>query len=124
MALELTQALARLRVPHSHRIVAAAAHDARAVSAQCHRVTVSLWPSSVRKHSPDCASHTRTVLSSLPLTMRVPSPLNATDLTKLLWPSSVRKHSPDGGASHTREVYCTWLHSSVSLRASSHVAST
>ena len=58
-------------------------------------------PSTTRTHSPDDASHTRTVLSSDPDTMRDPSGENDTDHTPSVCPSSgPNTHSPDD-ASHT-----------------------
>ena len=86
----LADGLAGVGVPHPHRVVAAAGDDALAVGAKRHaghRVRCGRsaaapmgWPVS--------ASHSRTVLSSLPETMRVPSGLNATLYTVPVWPVS------------------------------------
>ena len=60
-------------------------------------------PVTTRTHCPDTASHTRTVLSSDPDTMRAPSGENDTDFTASVCPSSgPSTHSPDT-ASHTRK---------------------
>ena len=82
--------LAGGRVPQPHRLVVAAGDDAVAVGAERHavhragvagqRLRRSGWPVS--------ASHSRTVLSSLPETMRLPSGLNATLVTASVWPVS------------------------------------
>ena len=75
--------LAGVGVPHLHRLVPAAGDDALAVGAERHAEHLAgvagerqadRWPVS--------ASHTLTVLSPLPETMRVPSGLNATLLTR------------------------------------------
>ena len=53
---------------------------------------------------PDTASHTRTLSSSDPDTMRDPSGENDTEVTPEVWPSSgPNTHSPDD-ASHTRTL--------------------
>ena len=76
----LADGLAGGRVPHPHRVVGTAGDDPRAVGAERHARTprpvcpVSGWPTG----RPVAASHTRTVLSALPETIRVPSGLNAT----------------------------------------------
>ena len=53
---------------------------------------------------PVSASHTRTVLSPLPETMRVPSGLNATAITASVWPVSGGPIGWPVAASHTRTV--------------------
>ena len=76
----LADGLAGVGVPQPHGVVAAAGGDARAVGAERHAVhrrpvwPVSGWPTGW----PVSASHSRTVSSSLPEAMRVPSGLNAT----------------------------------------------
>ena len=57
-------------------------------------VTPWSWPWRVRRASPVCASHTRTVSSPLPDTMHFPSGLYATDETALTWPWKVWRHDP------------------------------
>ena len=57
--------------------------------------TQSVCPSSgPNTHSPDTASHTRTVLSSDPDTMRDPSGENDTDVTEEVCPVIFRRHAP------------------------------
>ncbi len=70
-----------VRVPHFHRLVPAAAGDALAVRAEGHADDTLVWPLRESVSLPVCASQTFTVLSSLPLAMRLPSGLKATLLT-------------------------------------------
>ena len=76
----LADGLAGGGVPQPHRLVGAAGGDAGAVGAERHAASprpvwpVSGWPMGW----PVAASHSRTVLSSLPEARRVPSGLNAT----------------------------------------------
>ena len=58
------------RVPHPHRAVKRPAHDARAIGRETGRKTGRSWPRSTRTSAPLAASHTRTVVSKDPLTMR------------------------------------------------------
>ena len=77
--LEGEDLLARRRVPHLRRPVLAAGDDALAVGAERHaRTRTSVCPLRVRTSWPVAASHTFTVSSPLPVTMRLPSGLNAT----------------------------------------------
>ena len=93
-------------VPHPHRLVAAAGGDAVAVGAERHaasprcRVPVRGWPMGW----PVSASHTRTVLSSLPEAMRVPSGLNATLVHRAGVPGEGWPTGWPVSASHTRTV--------------------
>ena len=71
--------LAGGRVPHSHRSVATAGGDPGAVGAERHTDhPVSVAGERLADRWPVAASHTRTVPSSLPEAIRVPSGLNAT----------------------------------------------
>jgi hypothetical protein len=56
-------------------------------------VTQSVWPSSVRSHSPVVASQSRTVLSIEADASRVPSVEKATDVTLPRWPTSICRHA-------------------------------
>ena len=68
-----------LRIPHLHRLVPTAGEDACWPSGlKATLLTASVCPLRVRTSWPVCASHTFTVLSSLPLTRRLPSGLKAT----------------------------------------------
>jgi len=79
--------------PHSHRGITATA-DSSAITAPRHRSHIRGVPSRVWMHSPLDTSHTLTVLSSLPLQIRVPSLLHDTAVTSRECPSRVRMHSP------------------------------
>ena len=72
--------LAGVGVPQPHRVVVTAGDDALAVGAERHAVHRVRCGRSAAGRSgwPVAASHSRTVLSSLPETMRLPSGLNAT----------------------------------------------
>ena len=61
------------------------------------------WPSSVLRHDPVAASHSRTVLSWDADATSWPYGEKATALTTLEWPSSVLRHDPVA-ASHSRTV--------------------
>ena len=79
---EVEQGVARPRVPHLRRLVLTAGDDPRAVGAERHaRSPQSVCPLRSSKGVPVRASHTFAVPSSLPVTIRVPSGLNATLLT-------------------------------------------
>ena len=56
--------------------------------------TLSVWPSSTRRHRPLATSHSRTVLSAAPESACRPSGLQATLQTLSVWPSSTRRHRP------------------------------
>ena len=75
--------LAGGRVPQPHRVVVAAGGDARAVGAERHAVHRARCGRSAAAPTgwPVAASHSRTVLSSLPEASRLPSGLNATLIT-------------------------------------------
>ena len=75
---ELLLLLPRLGIPDPDRLVAAPAHHARAVPGKRHRGDPPLWPLSSCCCCPVSASQIRTVLSSLPLTTRLPSRENDT----------------------------------------------
>ena len=82
--------LAGVGVPHPHRPVVAAGDDAVPVRAERHTATPRRCGRSAAAPIgwPVAASHTRTVLSALPETMRCPSGLNATLITAPVWPVS------------------------------------
>src|SRR6478736_7592804 len=67
-------------------------------------LAVSLSHNRVHHFAGSDAGHNRTVLSSLPETMRPPSGLNATLLTGPVWPVSGAPISRPVPASHTRTV--------------------
>ena len=68
-------------------------------------ITAPVWPVSGAPIGwPVSASHSRTVLSSLPETMRVPSGLNATLATAPVWPVSGAPIGWPVSASHSRTV--------------------
>ena len=76
----IAEGLAGVGVPQPHRVVGAAGGDALAVGAERHaehRVGVA-GQRAAPIGWPVAASHSRTVLSSLPEAMRLPSGLNAT----------------------------------------------
>jgi hypothetical protein len=66
-------------------------------------LTSKEWPSSVLRHVPVAASHSRTVLSRDADATSCPSGEKATALTSEEWPSSVLRHVPVA-ASHSRTV--------------------
>ena len=103
VALERERFLAAGRVPHLQRLVPAAAGDPLAVGLKATLVTQSVCPLSVSISWPLAASHTFTVLSALPLTIRLPSGLKATLITASVWPLSVSISWPLV-ASHTFSV--------------------
>ena len=75
----LADGLAGVRVPHPHRLVDAAGDDALPVGAERHAAhPVRVAGERLADGSAGAASHSRTVLSELPETIRVPSGLNAT----------------------------------------------
>ena len=87
----LADGLAGGRVPQPHRVVlrTAAGDDAVPVGAKRHTRHGARVAGQRRAEGwPVSASHTRTVLSRLPETMRLPSGLNATLVTTLVWPVS------------------------------------
>ena len=91
--------------PTPDRRVVTAGDDALAVRAERHSITGSVWPvSGAPMGCPVAASHTRTVRSQLPETMRVPSGLNATLFTQSVWPVSGGPIGRPVAASHTRTV--------------------
>ena len=81
MALEGADQLPARRLPQLERLVVAAREHARAVGRERDRGTPPECPSKVRISCPLAASHSLSVLSSLPESTRVPSGENATDLT-------------------------------------------
>ena len=102
----LADGLAGGRVPQPHRLVVTAGDDARAVGAERHaghRVRCGR-SAAAPTGWPVAASHTRTVLSQLPETMRVPSGLNATLHTASVWPVSGWPTGWPVAASHSRTV--------------------
>ncbi len=102
----LADGLAGVGVPQPHRVVVAAGDDAVAVGAERHaghRVRCARSAAG-RSGWPVSASHSRTVLSSLPETMRLPSGLNATLVTASVWPVSGWPIGWPVSASHTRTV--------------------
>ena len=70
-------------IPHAHRLVAAAARDARAVAKAAHPQAHLSCALQAGTHAEVATSHTRTVLSLPPLAMREPSPKPHTALTML-----------------------------------------
>ena len=100
----LADGLAGVGVPQPQRLVATAGDDAVPVGAERHaghrvgvageRLADRLWPVS--------ASHSRSVLSRLPETMRCPSGLNATLYTASVWPVSGWPMGWPVSASHSR----------------------
>ena len=86
----LADGLAGGRVPQPHRVVGAAGGEPGAVGAERHAGHRARCGRSAAGRSgwPVAASHSRTVLSSLPEAMRVPSGLNATLDTASVWPVS------------------------------------
>ena len=82
VSLEREGFLACRRVPDLHRLVPASRDDPPAVRAERHARNRSVCPLSVRVSWPVAASQTFTVLSSLPETIRRPSGLKATLLTR------------------------------------------
>ena len=86
----LADRLPGVGVPQPHRVVVAAGGDARAVGAERHAVhRAGVAGERLRRSAcPVSASHSRTVSSALPETMRVPSGLNATLATASVWPVS------------------------------------
>ena len=78
MAAQDQQLRAARRVPHPHRVVPGPADDPRAVRRERRpSTTAPSWPRRTSSSAPLAASHTRTVLSPDPLTMRAPSGENA-----------------------------------------------
>ncbi len=73
MAAQDQELLATRRVPHPNRVVLGPAHDARAIRREPGGSDASSWPRRTKSSLPLAASHTRTVWSSDPLTMRAPS---------------------------------------------------
>ena len=84
------QCLARvLRVPDPRRLVLTAGDDLRAVGGKTHAPDRSRVPLEFEQRRACCASQTFAVLSSLPVTIRVPSGLKLTlQLTALVCPLS------------------------------------
>ena len=81
--LRASELLAGRGVPHLRRLVPAAGDEAFAVGAERHAVHRAGVPLEGRGAPGPCsASHTFAVLSSLPVTMRLPSGLNATLLDR------------------------------------------
>ena len=89
------------RVPQPRRAVRTGGDDARPVRAERRRVDPPVCPSSTASGCPS-ASHSRAVPSSLAVTMRVPSGLNAAELTQPVCPSRTASGCPC--PSHSRAV--------------------
>ncbi len=95
----------RPRIPHLRRPVETAGDDPRAVRAERHaqQHRIDVCPFSSSRGVPVRASHTFAVWSPLPVTMRVPSGLNATLITPARVPLESSRAVPVR-ASHTFAV--------------------
>ena len=102
--LQVEQGRAGPRVPHLRRLVMTAGDDPRAVRAERHAHTpCPCAPSGRAGACPVRASHTFAVWSALPVTIRVPSGLNATLAHRPVCPFSSSRGVPVR-ASHTFAV--------------------
>ena len=113
--LQFQQGRARPGVPQLRRPVPTAGDDARAVRAERHASHPARVPLSSSWGVPVLASHTFAVRSPLPVTMRVPSGLNATLATPFVCPFSSNRGVPVL-ASHT---FAVWSSLPVTMRVPS-----
>ena len=102
--LEGADQLPARRVPQLERLVVAAREQACAVGRERHRGDPPACPSKVRISSPLAASHSLSVLSSLPESRRVPSGEKATDSTRLVCPSQGADQLAAGGVPQLERV--------------------
>ena len=97
--------LAGVGVPQPHRAVVAAGGEPVPVGAERHTAhRVGVAGERLAEGWPVSASHSRTVLSSLPEASRCPSGLNATLFTASVWPVSGSPMGWPVSASHSRTV--------------------
>ena len=84
----------RRHIPHTYCPVTIPRHDTTPCAIEPHRLHATTVPfTSICTHAPVATSHTRTVLSRLPDTIRLPVLSKPTDVTPQLCPSSVCIHS-------------------------------
>ena len=76
VALQDEERLAPPGVPYPNGVVIGPAHDPRAIGEKAAAQTGARWPRRTKSSSPLAASHTRTVPSADPLTIRAPSDEN------------------------------------------------
>ena len=89
MTLQACRLLAACHVPQPHRGFIRARGEARPVRAERHRQDPAPWPSRRAVSFPLATSHRRTVLSWAPEARRIPSGLNATEVTGASWPERI-----------------------------------
>ena len=118
---ELEQFLAAGRLPQPHRFVDSCRWPARCPSGlKATLETVLWWPVNWSSSLPVATSHSRTVLSELPLASARPSGLKATLQTQAWWPVNWRSSLPLA-TSHSRTVLSALpLASRVPVRAEGH----